>query len=92
MNKFYYFVVGEFNPTGYGYNYDYNQEFFEVYANTYEDAYQAVYMKCVEKYGLQNYKDMWYGLQAYNWKIEPHTKQIFNTLTKNKNIETIWQE
>lgn len=92
MNKFYYFVFGEFNPTGYGYNYDYNQQFFEVYANTYEAAYQVVYMKCVEKYGLQNYKDMWYGLEAYNWKIEPRSKYYFDKLSNGKNIETLWQE
>ena len=54
----YYFVFGKCNPTQYGYNYEFGQEFFEVYADTYENAYQAVYMKCVEKHGLQNYKDM----------------------------------
>ena len=92
MKTFYYFSTGEFSPVQYGYNYERNQKFFEVYAETYDDAYQAVYMKCAEIYGLQQYTDMWYGLEAHNWKIEPHTKQIFNTLTKNKNIETIWQE
>ena len=92
MKTFYYFSTGEFSPVQYGYNYERNQKFFEVYAETYDEAYQAVYMKCAEIYGLQRYTDMWYGLEAHNWKIEPHTKQNFNTLSKNKNIETIWQE
>ena len=92
MNKLYYFVFGEFTPTGYGYNYERNQEFFEVNAKTYEDAYQAVYMKCVEKHGLQNYKDMWYGVEALNWKLDPQTKYFFEKLSKDKNIETLWLE
>ena len=92
MKKFYYFVFGEFNPTGYGYNYERNQKFFEVYTETYEEAYQAVYMKCTETYGLQRYADMWYGVEAFNWKIEPRSKYYFNELTKNKTIETIWHE
>ena len=92
MNKFYYFIFGEFTPTGYGYNYESNQEFFEVNAKTYEDAYQTVYLKCVEKHGVQNYKDMWYGVEAFNWKLEPQTKYYFEKLSKGKNIETLWLE
>jgi len=92
MKKFFYFTTGQFSPVQYGYNYERNQKFFEVYAETYDEAYQAVYMKCTEIYGLQNYKDMWYGLEAFNWKIEPRSKYYFNELTKNKTIETIWHE
>ena len=92
MNKLYYFVFGEFTPVQYGYNYERNQEFFEVNAKTYEDAYQAVYMKCIEKHGLQNYKDMWYGVEALNWKLDPQTKYFFEKLSKGKNIETLWLE
>lgn len=88
MKKFYYFVFGEFNPTGYGYNYERNQKFFEVYTETYEEAYQAVYMKCTETYGLQRYADMWYGVEAFNWKIEPRSKYFFNKL-KGQNYELV---
>lgn len=88
MKKFYYFVFGEFNSTGYGYNYDRNQKFFEVYAKTFDEAYQAVYMKCVEKHGVQTYNDMWYGLEAHNWKIEPRSKYFFNKL-KGQNYELV---
>lgn len=88
MKKFYYFVFGEFNPTGYGYNYERNQKFFEVYAETYEEAYHTVYMKCTETYGLQRYADMWYGLEAFNWKIDPRSKYFFNKL-KGQNYELV---
>ena len=90
MNKFYYFVFGKFNPTNYGYNYEFNQEFFEVYAKTFDEAYQAVYIKCTEKYGLQRYEDMWYGLKEVNWKIEPRSKYFFDKLKRqNYKIEFI---
>ena len=39
-------------------------------------------MKCVENHGLQNYKDMWYGVEAYNWKIEPRSKYFFDELKR----------
>ena len=88
----YYFIFGNFSPTQYGYNYDFKQEFYEVYANSYDEAHSLVYQKCTEKHGKQDYKDMWYGVEAFNWKLEPRSKHYFEKLSNGKNIITICQE
>lgn len=79
MKDTFYYIAGRFSPSGMGFNYyDKDVIVLEVEALDYKDAEEEVKKFCNAYYGVQEEKDMWYGIIAYNWKYKQLYKAEFD--------------
>ena len=79
MKDTFYYIAGRFSPTEMGFTYyDNDVSIIEVNALNYKDAEEEVKKFCYVYYGVQEEKDMWYGIIAYNWKYKQLYKAVFD--------------
>lgn len=71
MKNTFYYIAGRFCASGMGFNYcERDVIVLEVKALDYKDAEEEVKKFCNMYYGVQEQKDMWYGIVAYNWTYQ----------------------
>ena len=79
MKNTFYYIAGRFCASGMGFNYcEKEVVILEVRAVDYKDAEEEVDKFCHMYYGVQEQKDMWYGIVAYNWKYKQLYKAEFD--------------
>lgn len=79
MKNTFYYIAGRFCASGMGFNYcERDVIVLEVRALDYKDAEEEVKKFCNIYYGVQEEKDMWYGLVAYNWTYQQLYKSEFD--------------
>lgn len=79
MKDTFYYIAGRFSPSGMGFNYcERDVIVLEVDALDYKDAEEEVKKFCYAYYGVQEEKDMWYGIVAYKWKYRQLYKGEFD--------------
>lgn len=79
MKNTFYYIAGRFCASGMGFNYcEQEVVVLEVKAIDYKDAEEEVKKFCYMYYGVQEQKDMWYGLVAYNWNYKQLYKAEFD--------------
>ena len=79
MKDTFYYIAGRFCASGMGFNYcEQEVVVLEVRALDYKDAEEEVKKFCYMYYGVQEQKDMWYGLVAYNWNYRQLYKAEFD--------------
>jgi hypothetical protein len=75
----FYYIAGRFCASGMGFNYcEKDVIVLEVRGIDYKDAEEEVKKFCYIYYGVQEQKDMWYGLVAYNWNYKQLYKAEFD--------------
>ena len=80
MKDTFYYIAGRFCASGMGFSYcEKEVVILEVRAVDYKDAEEEVNKFCHMYYGVQEQKDMWYGIIAYNnWKYKQLYKAEFD--------------
>lgn len=79
MKNTFYYIAGRFCASGLGFNYcEREVVVLEVKAIDYKDAEEEVKKFCYMYYGVQEKKDMWYGIIAYNWNYHQLYKSEFD--------------
>lgn len=79
MKDTFYYIAGRFCASGMGFNYcERDVIILEVKAPDYKDAEEEVKKFCNMYYGVQELKDMWYGMIAYNWSYRQLYKAEFD--------------